>query len=300
MHFPYITCCFDPALLKRISCVIATAMLLSACSMGQLVVRTTQSILDGGTDAMNRETDLQLAGDAIPANLMLLEGMLREDPENAALRLYAAQGFYGYSYGFVEADAPARAELLYRRCYTHARKALARTGLAIDPETATADVLQAALAKTGSDAVPALFWSASCLGKWIDLNRDNPVGIAGLSNAAILMQRVLELNSDYYYGGAHLFFGVYYGGRSPMLGGDHARAEQHFQKAVDINDDKLLLTDLLYAEYFARQRLDRAAFHSRLTRVIEAPDNLFPEMALVNAIAKQKARRLLALEDDWF
>ncbi len=300
MDFLYITRCIDTAFLKRISCILVTAMLLSACSMGQLVVRGTQSILDGGIDAMNRETDLQLAGDAMPANLMLLEGMLREDPNNTELRLFAAQGFYGYSYGFIEDEAPARAAQLYRRCYTHARQALVRAGITIDPEKATADTLQATLAGAGADALPALFWSASCLGKWIDLNRDNPVGIAGLSSAAILMQRVLELDEDYYYGGAHLFFGVYYGGRSPMFGGDHARAAHHFQRAVEINDDKLLLTDLLYAEYLARQQLDRTAFHSRLTRIITAPDNLFPEMALVNAIAKQKAQRLLALEDDWF
>ncbi|MGB5605173.1 MAG: TRAP transporter TatT component family protein [Gammaproteobacteria bacterium] len=296
----YITRCIDTAFLKRISCILVTTLMLSACSMGQLVVRGTQSILDGGIDAMNRETDLQLAGDAMPANLMLLEGLLREDPHNTELRLFAAQGYYGYSYGFIEDEAPARAAQLYRRCYTHARQALARAGITIDPEKATADTLQATLAGAGAGALPALFWSASCLGKWIDLNRDNPVGIAGLSSAAILMQRVLELDENYYYGGAHLFFGVYYGGRSPIFGGDYARAARHFQRAVEINGDKLLLTDLLYAEYLARQQLDRTAFHSRLTRIITAPDNLFPEMALANTIAKQKAQRLLALEDDWF
>jgi len=280
--------------------MLAVPVLLSACSMGQVVVRGTQSILDGGIDAMNREADLSLARDAMPANLKLLEGMLVEDPKNVELRVYAAQGFYGYAYGFIEAEDRERARKLYRRCYEHGRAALRQAGLALDPESARPSDLEAAARETSETAVPSLFWTASCLAKWTDLSRDKPGGIAELSSAAALMERVLELDDDFYYGGAHLFFGVYYGGRSPLFGGRHELAEQHFKRAAEINHGKLLLTDLLYAEYFARQKLDRAAFHARLTHILDAPDNLFPEMALVNAIARRKAQHLLQLEDDWF
>ena len=38
----------------------------SGCSIGTIVARTTVSVLDGGVDAMNRETDLELAKSAIP------------------------------------------------------------------------------------------------------------------------------------------------------------------------------------------------------------------------------------------
>jgi len=53
--------------LTHTSC-LASVLLLSACSMGQMVVRGTQTILDSGVESMNRETDLQLARDAMPAN----------------------------------------------------------------------------------------------------------------------------------------------------------------------------------------------------------------------------------------
>ena len=285
--------------LKHTAC-LATVMLLSACSMGQMVVRGTQTILDSGIESMNRETDLQLARDAMPANLKLIEGMLIEDPNNSKLRLFAAEGFYGYSFGFIEPEDTNRARLLYRRCYTHARKALHQSGIKADPETATAEELQAAIDQAGMKSVPALFWTASCLGKWIDLNRDNPGGIASLSSVAPMMQRVIELDSEFYFGGAHLFFGIYYGGRSPMFGGDFARSEKNFRQAAAINNSKLLLVDVLRAEYLDRQKLDQQAFHARLQQVISAPDDLYPEMALVNAISKQRAKRLLALEKEWF
>jgi len=286
--------------LKRTVCLIATALLLSACSMGQMVVRGSQTILDSGIDSMNRETDLHLARDAMPANLKLMEGMLIEDPDNTELRLYAAQGFYGYSYGFIELEDRERAGQLYRRCYTHARKALSLAGLGIDPETATTEELQAATANTGKGAVPALFWTASCLAKWIDVNRDDLSAISGLANSAILMQRVLELDDTFYFGGAYMFFGVYYGGRSPMLGGDFALAEQNFTRAAEINDNKLLMVDLLAAEYLYRQQLNQTAFHDRLVFILDAPDNLYPEMALINGIAKQRAAYLLEMENEWF
>jgi hypothetical protein len=286
--------------LLQIPCILLTAALLSACSVGQMVVRGSQTILDSGVDSMNRETDLELARAAMPANLKLIEGMLLEDPQNQELLLYAAQGFYGYSYGFIELDDSERAQQLYRRCYHYALTALELAGLGLDPETAATDELEAATATLGKAAVPALFWSASCLAKWIDLNRDDIASVASLASAATLMQRVLELDDSYYYGGPHIFYGVYYGGRSPMFGGNFELAEEHFRRAAEINQQKLLMVDLLQAEFLYRQQLNRTAFHDTLQFILDAPQGLYPEMALVNAISKQRAEYLLELEDEWF
>jgi hypothetical protein len=291
------------ATLNRVKfCCLLTAVvwLASGCSTGQMVVRGTETILDSGIVAMNQETDLELAQGAMPANLKLLEGMLIEDPGNTRLHLYAAEGFYGYTFGFVEMQDSDRAQHLYRRCYEHARVALQQSGVTLDPETSTSAEFEAAVGKAGKKAVPAMFWTASCLANWVNLNRNSPAGIAELTSAATLMQRVIVLDDTFYHGGPHLFFGVYYGGRSPLFGGNFRLSEEHFRRAAEINDNKLLLVDVLQAEYLDRQRLDLDAFHTHLTRVIEAPDNLAPDMALMNAIAKQQAAQLLESEDDWF
>jgi hypothetical protein len=292
-----------PTTLNRVKfCSLLTALvwLSNGCSTGQMVVRGTETIMDSGIVAMNQETDLELAQGAMPANLKLLEGMIIEDPGNTRLHLYAAEGFYGYTFGFVEMQDSNRARNLYRRCYEHARVALQQSGVTLDPETSTPAELEAAVGKVGKRAVPAMFWTASCLANWVNLNRDSPAGIAELTSAATLMQRVIALDDTFYHGGPHLFFGVYYGGRSPLFGGNFQLSEEHFRRAAEINDDKLLVVDVLQAEYLDRQRLDRDAFHTHLTRVIEAPDNLAPDMALMNAVAKQQAAQLLESEDDWF
>jgi hypothetical protein len=133
--------------------------------------------------------------------------------------LQAAQGFYGYA-GFVEDEDNRRASALYRRGWEHARHALAASGVQGDLAAMTTDELRRQLAGLSRHDVPALFWTASCWAKWIDMNRNDPARIADMGKAAALMERVLALDENYYHGGAHLFFGVYYGARPPMLGGD--------------------------------------------------------------------------------
>ena len=109
--------------ISRIGALILCGWLLSGCSMGQMVARSSLSIMDSGVIAMNQESDWELAKIAIPANLKLAEGLIGELPREPNLRLQAAQGFYGYAFGFVEDDNPGRAAALYRRGMGPAMKA---------------------------------------------------------------------------------------------------------------------------------------------------------------------------------
>jgi hypothetical protein len=280
--------------------LLLSIILTAGCSTSQIVVRGAMPLMDGGLEAMNRETDLELARDAMPATLKMLEGMSVGDPGNVGLRVYLAQGFYGYSYSFVEQEAPERAVALYTRCLQHARSALTSQGFGADIETAPLDVLESALAGTTVRQTPALFWAASCMAKRTDMSRTDPRSIAQLARAASIMQRVLALDENHYHGGPHLFFGVYYGGRAPMFGGDPARSAEHFARARAATAGRLLIVDVLHAEFLDRQQFDRAAFHERLTAVVNAPDDLFPEMGFANRVAKQRAQSLLDKEAEWF
>ncbi|VAX10921.1 hypothetical protein MNBD_GAMMA25-12 [hydrothermal vent metagenome] len=274
--------------------------LLNACSIGKITVRASLPMIEGGIVAMNRETDLKLAKAAIPANMGMLEGLLVKDPENHVLHEYAAQGYYGFSYGFVEDENRERASQLYYRGFKHGKQALEEYDLTEAQLKGQLDALQQALQQLDEDAVPALFWTASNWTKWIDMNRDSADSIAQMPKAVMLMQRVLELDDHYFLSGAHIFFAAYYGSRSPMMGGDFARSEKHFKQARINTENKILLIDLLQAQYLDRQRFQRKAFHQHLQHIIDAPDNLYPDQGLINAIAKQKAVELLKREDEWF
>jgi hypothetical protein len=279
--------------------ILSSLLLISGCSFDQMLVRASTPMIEGGVDALNHETDLDLAEESIPANLNMLLGMINIDPENAQLHTYAAQAFYGLAYGFNEDSRPERASAFYLRGLDQGLKALKIDGAKNLMNSTIAD-FEDQVNRLDKDNVAAMFWTASCWAKWIDMHRDDAEAIAQLVRATALMQRVIDLEDTFYYGGAHMYFGVYYGSRSPMLGGNFEKSRQHFDRAREITNSKLLIPDLLQAQYLARQEHDQQDFHDRLTYVINAPDDLMPELGLQNQIAKRKAALLLKKESDWF
>lgn len=286
--------------LKPIALISLAALLLPACSTSQLVARGASPLIDNGVTAMNRETDLELAQASMPANLKMIETLLLADPGNAAYQVQAAMGFYGYTLAFVEPGGdPDRAVDLYQRARAHALIALEHAGMSQAALAGSAAEFEQTLAALDAEAVPALFWTASSWGKWIELQLDDPARLAELPRVEAMMQRVLELDETYYHGGAHLFFGAYYGGRAPMFGGDFVRSAKHFDRAAAINRNQLLLVEVYRARYLLRQMGEREAFHSTLTHVLEA-SVADPDLNLASALAKQEAAALLAQEKDLF
>lgn len=257
-------------------------------------------MIEGGMQALNRENDLLLAAAAMPPNIELMEGMLINDPNNQALRNYAAQAYYGYAYGFIEDNNSQRAARFYKRGLNHALHNLQQIG--IDKNTLAGDLktFEQYLADTDKDDVASLFWAASNWAKWIDHNRHDAAAIADLPRTVLIMQRVIELDETFFMAGPHLFFAVYYGGRSPMLGGDFRLSEKHFDRARQLNSQPFLLTDLLQAQYLDRQKFDQEKFNQRLTHLLKANADANPDTALINNIAKQKAQYLLDRESEWF
>jgi hypothetical protein len=283
----------------RLILILLTTLLATACSMDRMLVKSSVPLIESGVEALNHETDLELAEDSIPANLNMLLGMIKIDPENAQLHTFAAQAFYGLAYGFNEDSHPERASDFYLRGTQHGITALEANGSGQLLDSTIAE-FETSVSKMGKNDVAAMFWAASCWAKWIDMNRDDPEAIAQLSRATALMQRVIDLDDTFYYGGAHMFFGVYYGSRAPSIGGNFEKSKKHFDRAREITDGRLLIPDLLQAQYLARQQFDQEQFHQLLNGIIEAPDDLMPELALQNQIAKRKAAALLKKEQEWF
>jgi hypothetical protein len=56
----------------------------------------------------------------------------------------------------------------------------------------------------------------------------------------------------------------------------------------------------LFAKFYCRQTLDEELFNRLLGEIIRAPYDLFPEQALSNNLAKEKAARLLKQAEDIF
>jgi tetratricopeptide (TPR) repeat protein len=275
-------------------------VLLTGCSMQRLAVRSTQGILERGLEVMYEEDDLPLAEQAVASNLKLIEALVRSDPNNKKLLLMASQGYSSYALGFVEDSDPERARKFYARGRDYGLRILLRKEQFRKALNADLEQFKEALRVFSKNDVPALFWTANGWGNWINLGLSDPNALAQLPKVRLLMERVLQLDEGYFYGSAHLFFGSLYGGIPKMLGGDPAKSRRHFERCLEINKGRFLMTYVLYARYYAVQVQDRALFEKLLRRVLDATLDILPEQRLANAIAQRKAAALLAKVDDLF
>jgi hypothetical protein len=115
-----------------------------------------------------------------------------------------------------------------------------------------------------------------------------------------LLERVLQLDPGYYYGGAHLFKAILLSARPEQFGGNLKKAEEHFQKARAYGEGKFFLADVYYAQYYARQTLNRDLFVSTLQRVLATPAGIDPDLTLANTLAQRKAKKLMSQVDEFF
>ncbi len=280
--------------------ILLFSIFLSSCSMQSLVISQMEPILDNSALALFEETDYDFARHALPGNLKLIEGLLKSDPENEKLLLLASQGYSGYALGFVEDEDPERAKVLYLRARDYALTVLRKDEAFINAEQAGVDNLQLLLDTYDVDKVPALFWAGFAWAGYINLSLTDPSAIIELAKVQAIMERVEQLQPEYFYGGVNLFFGSVYGMKPRMMGGDPDKAKEYFDKSMAITDHKYLLAYIYAAKYYAAKTLDEESFDAYIDKVEQTPVDVLSGAELMNAIAKEKAKFLKSQKEELF
>lgn len=284
----------------RFLTVFTAVSILSGCVPRTLTVRATAKVLDHGVAAVYEETDPVFAKDSMPGQLKLMEVLLRSDPRNSRLLKSLAEGYFGYAFLFLQEDEPDRAAALYRRSAAYALRLLGRdskwTGLSDMPR----EKMAAALKTASRGDVPGLYWTANAWAGWANLEKSDTSALAVVPKAVRIMKRVLELDPDFQFGGPDLFFGIYYASRPRMAGGDPEKGKAHFESALNRTKRRFLMAHLLYAEYYTVAVLKEEQFKSLIAEIRDAPGDLLPEAALINAVTKLKSEKLLERFDDLF
>jgi hypothetical protein len=284
---------------RTLATLCCSALLFTGC-VRTIAISTVGGIVDDGFEAFTEEQDLAFAEQALPGNLKLLEVMLKSDPTNVRLLRLASQGYSSYALAFLEDRDPERARMFYLRGRDYALSILRQDDGLARALDGTVEDLRQALATRGIDDVPGVFWAAFGWGRCIQLSLTSPDAIGDLPRAEIMMDFVARTDSLFYYGGAHLFLGTLYGSRPKILGGDAAKAREHFEAALRLNGGKFLLTYVYYARSYAVQTQNEALFEELLGIVDRASLEVLPKFRLANAVAKEKARRLMEQKKDLF
>ena len=263
-------------------CLLALAA-LSGCSLNRAAARFTSGMIDGGLPSVFSQADTQYVREAMPANLQLMEILLKSDPDNRKLLVNASQGFCGYALMFVEDESPERASGFYAKGEAYAARALKG----------------AAPAAAGKSDVPPLFWNTFCKALYINLNRDKPEVLAELPTLEPAIEKLLELDPSYYYNGAQGLMGAYYSLRPRMFGGDPEKAGKHFELALKGAGEHFLMNRFLYAKLAAVAAQDQVLFEKLLDSIISAGARE-GETRLPDEVAKIKAKKLLEKKDELF
>ncbi len=155
-----------------------------------------------------------------------------------------------------------------------------------------------ALAELKSADVDYLFWGSFGWLTWISQQHGSPAAMADLVTIEKLMTRILAMDETVEHGSAHLFFGVLYGSKPEMIGGDPELSRFHFERALELSGRSRLIVQTTYAETYARMTFNKKLHDALLHEVLafnleDAPDDI-----LANEIAKRKAG--LLLEENFF
>ena len=268
------------------------------CSIQKLAVGATGEIIDDALTAVYEESDVEMAETAITGFLKMLDGLLKSEPENSKFLLRAVEGYTGYALGFVEDYDEERAVTFYERARNYGLTLLAGKKPLKNIRSISLEDLESALQKTGKKDVPALFWTANAWGSYIKLNPGELSVVADMGKVEAVMNRVLELDETFYFGGAHLFLGVMEIEKG--IAGKPDKSREHFEKALEISGRKFLLIQVMYARYYAVNKFDEKLFDTLLQEVLDTPGEVLPEYRLINEIAKKKAALYLSRKDEWF
>jgi hypothetical protein len=272
----------------------------SACLPNKkLTVGATATLLEEVAKSSNKQSDLRMIREGMPAYLMLMDGMIEALPDNEQLLIAAAQGYSSFASAFVEDQDKDYAKVLFGKGREYALRSLEIRGLK-EPLQSPLDDFKEGLKGLGKKDVPYIFWGATCWANWIRLNLDSMEALAELPRVEWMMKRVLEIDEGFYYGGPHLFTGIWFSSKPKIAGGDLKKAQGHFLKALDFGQGKFLMAYVYYANYYARQTLDKDLFISTLEKVLETPADISPDLTLLNMVAKKKARELLSRVEEYF
>ena len=265
----------------------------------KLTVLSAASLLEDIVRSSSKQSDLRVIREGMPAYLLLMDGMIEAWPDNDRLLLGAAQSYASFASAFIAEDNKEYASALYYKSKQYALKSLELRGFK-NLRAKFLDDFKTGLMAMDKKDLPYLFWAASCWGNWIALNTASMAALAELPRVEAMIRWALELDAGFYYGGPHLFMGIWYASQSRSAGGDLNLARDHFIKALEFGKGQFLMADVYYAQYYARRAFDRDLFISTLKKVLDTPADIKPELTLINTVAQHKAKEMLSRVEDYF
>ena len=228
--------------------------------------------------------------------------ILKVDPSRIDIRvkLSHAHYFIADSHLFfkkeVEHDQQAADEMLdqYQQGQFQAEMALGQKYPGYRTKFCARQPFDAALQQLDRDAVPAMYWYATNLGRYA-LQKSLVEVLNQKDRIKAMMDTIQRLDPTFWYYAADRYFGAYYT-KIPFPGGDLPKSEAYFVRSIE-RAPQYLATNVLYAQMNLAKQGNRAKFKETLDQVMAYDLTQAPEIAPENAAEQQKAKYYLSQID---
>ena len=270
--------------------IIIAILTIQACSIGNLPTNLSRSM-------MNQE-DPELVRTAAPAYLLMLDALVATYPYDETFLIPAAK-LYG-AYAGVFSNDEAQTRRMANRAKEYAQRALCENedDLCEALDLQIQDIVLE-LDDLDEDELTLVYTYAAAWASWIQANSSDWDAVAQLPKVKILFNWVLRYDPNYDNGTAQVYMGVLESQLPPSLGGRPDLAKMHFENAILASNNKHLMAKVLYAQQYARLLFEQELHDRLLTEVINA-DPIAEGLTLINQLAKQQAKVLLAESAEYF
>jgi tetratricopeptide (TPR) repeat protein len=260
------------------------------------------------SDGVDTLSDYEVANATAFAGLGQFEGMHYLAPDNEDGLFLLTKGWGASTFAFIEdqleqaedaegQDSPqflyqqARTRAGYERAIYYGLKLLELRHPGFVAASKNSDTMKAWLANFADPQRDAgnLFWTGYAWMSKTNILQAEPAVVGELFIGVAMIERAVELDENYMNGAGHIILGAYHA--RPM--GEMDEAKRHFDKALQINGGRILMTKLNYAAKYYCMKADKGNYERLLNEVLEAGD-VFPEQRLSNVIAKRRAKRYLS------
>jgi hypothetical protein len=227
----------------------------------------------------------------------LVEGQTPGDRKNVPTLLAAAKLNGAYAGNFT-GDDKARAQRLSNKAFDYARRATclqdAALCAAIDKDVEGFD----AVVKADVN-IDLMYGLASAWAGYLQSHSEDWGAVADLPKLEALLNRVVALDPQHDHGQAWMYLGVLNSVRPEAVGGKPELGRSYFDKAVQVSGGRNLYAKTLEAEFYARLVFNQE-LHDKLLNDVLAADPKAPGLTLINTLAQERAKKLLASGKDYF
>lgn len=281
---------------RNLFLLIGMYSLISGCTM--IISSATNNLANNLSSTILNSNDPQTVADGAPAYLLLVSSFLNDGADDEALLRTSATLHSAYASVFIK--DPARASKMTSKAFHYARQAVCLSNAELcQMRKMPFKELQQALMKLTKNDVANWYTLGTSWAGWIQANSKDWNAIADLARVKIIFARLLDLEPSYKQGGVHLYLAGLATILPPALGGKPEVGKMHFEKAIVLSNNKNLMAKVLYAEKYAKLIFNKE-LHDKLLKEVLTADPISPNLTLMNTLAQDKAKELLALSDDYF